>query len=74
MAVAHAEMFNDVVTIDVNFWKLKERHSREKKTLTVLNIVAAVSGMPIASRIPNQTSHTRWRTFADGWLRWAGAQ
>ena len=28
MAIIHAEMFNDVV--DVNFWKLKERHSREK--------------------------------------------
>ena len=67
MAIAHAEMFNDVVSIFVNFWKLKERHSREKKTLD------AASGMHIASRIPNQTSHTLWKTFPHGWLLWAGA-
>ena len=43
-------MFSDVVPMDVNFWKLKERHSREKKTLTVLNTVDAASGMHIASK------------------------
>ena len=31
LAVAHDKMFNDVVSMDVNFWNLKERHSREKK-------------------------------------------
>ena len=50
VAIAHAEMFNAVV--DVNFWKLKERRSREKKTLTVLSIVEAQSGMLMASRVP----------------------
>ena len=32
------EMFNDVVSLDVNFWKLKERNSRDKKKLTVLKL------------------------------------
>ena len=53
VAIVHAEMFNAVVPMDVNFWKLKERNSREKKTLTVLNIVEAASGMLMASRVPN---------------------
>ena len=66
VACAHAEMFNDVVSMDANFWKLKERHSREKTALNVLNIVDAASEMHIASRIPNQTSHTLWKTFAHG--------
>ena len=44
VAIAHAEMFNAVVPMDVNFWKLKERSSREKKTLTVPNIVEAAIG------------------------------
>ena len=73
VGIAHTEMFNDVVSMEVNFWKLKERQSREKKTLTGLNIVDAVSGMHIASRFPNQTSHTLGKTFAHGWPRWAGA-
>ena len=73
VAIAHAEMFNDVVSMDVNFWTFKERHSREKKTLTVLNMVDAASGMHIASKVPIQTSHAPWKTFARGWLRWAGA-
>ena len=49
VAIAHTQMFNDVVSMDVNFWKLKERHKREKKTLTVLNIVDPASGTHIAS-------------------------
>ena len=60
VAVAHVEMSNDAVSMDVNFWKLEERHSREKKTLTVLNIVDA----------PSDISHAV-KTFARGWLRWA---
>ena len=66
-------MFNDVVSMDVNFPKFSERRNREKKTLTVLIIVDAASEMHIPSRIPNQTSHTLWKTFAHDWLRWAGA-
>ena len=40
---AHADMYNDVVSTDGNFWKLKDRSSRDKKLLTVLNIVDAAS-------------------------------
>ena len=46
---------------------------QREKTLIVLNVVDAAPRVHIASRIPNQTSHTLWRTFAHGWLRWAGA-
>ena len=49
VAIAHAETLNDVVSMDVNFWKLKKRNSREKNTLTVFNIGDAGSGMHIAS-------------------------
>ena len=53
VAIAHAKMFNDVVSTDVNFWKLKERKSREMKTftVTVLYIGHPASGMHIASRV-----------------------
>ena len=57
VAIAHAKMFNDVVSMDVNIWKLKERHSRKKNTSTVLNIVDAASGVHTASGNPDQTSH-----------------
>ena len=30
VAIAHAEMFNDVVSMDVNFWTFKERQQREE--------------------------------------------
>ena len=73
VAVAHAEMFNDVVSMDVDFWKLKERNSIERKTMPVVNIVDAASGMHIAPNPPNQTSNTLWKTLAHGWLRWSGA-
>ena len=29
-AIAHAEMFNDGVSMDVHFWKSKEFHSRQE--------------------------------------------
>ena len=32
VAMARAEMSNDVVLMDSNFWTLTERHSREKRT------------------------------------------
>ena len=57
----------------MNLWKLKERRSREKKTLIVLNVVDATPRVHIASKIPNQSSHKLWETFAHGWLCWAGA-
>ena len=56
-----------------DLWKLKERNSREKKTLTVLDILDEASGLHIAPRVPNLASHTPWKTIANGWLRWAGA-
>ena len=60
VADAHAEMFNEVVSMDVNFWNWKECDSSVKKTLAVVNIVDAALVKHIASRIPNQTSHTLW--------------
>ena len=66
VAIAHAKMFNDVVSMDVNFWKLKERHSRKKNTLTVLNIVDAASGMHIAEILIRHL--TLWKTFAHGFV------
>ena len=73
VAITHAEMPNDVVSMNVNFWKLKEHHKSEKKRVTVLNIVDTASGMHIASIIPYHTSLTLWKTFVHGWARWARA-
>ena len=74
VAVNHAETFNDIVSMDVNFWKITFKESpRVKTTLKVLNIVDAASGMYIAIQIADQTAETIWRAFATGWLRWAGS-
>ena len=74
VAVNHAETFNDIVSMDVNFWKITFKESpRVKTTLKVLNIVDAASGMRIAIQIADQTAETIWRAFATGWLRWAGS-
>ena len=73
-AVNHAETFNDIVSMDVNFWKITFKEStRVKTTLKVLNIVDTASGMHIAFQIADQTAETIWRAFATGWLRWAGS-
>ena len=71
--VAHAEIFNDLVSRDANFGKLKELNSRENNTLTVMNIVDTTPGNPHRIRIPYLTSHAVWKTFAHGWLRLSGA-
>ena len=74
MAVNHAETLNDIVSMDVNFWKITFKESpRVKTTLKVLNIVDAASGMHNAIPIADQTAETIWRAFATGWLRWAGS-
>ena len=74
VAVNHAEIFNDIVSLDVNFWKITFKESpRVKTTLRVLNIVDAASGMHIAIQIADQTAETIWKAFATGWLRWAGS-
>ena len=74
VAVNHAETLNDIVFMDVNFWKITFKESpREKKTLKVLNIVDAASGMHIAIQIADQTAETIWKAFATGSLRWAGS-
>ena len=74
MAVNHAETFNDVVSMDVNFGKITFKESpREKKTLKVLNIVNAASGMHIAIQVADQTAETIWKAFATGCLSWAGS-
>ena len=69
----HAETFNDIVSMDVNFWKISFKESREK-TLKVLNIVDSASGMHIAIQVVDQTAETIWKAFAAGWLRWVGSQ
>ena len=74
VAVNHAETFNDIVSMDVTFWKITFKEApRVKTTLKVLNIVDAASGMHIAIQIADQTAETIWRAFATGWLRWAGS-
>ena len=74
VAVNHAETFNDIVSVDVNFWKVIFKESlRVKTTLKVLNIVDAVSGVHIAIQIADQTAENIWKAFATGWLRWAGS-
>ena len=73
VAVNHAETFNDIVSMDVNFWKITFKESpRVKTTLKVLNIVDAASCMHIAIQIADQTAET-WRAFATDWLRWTGS-
>ena len=48
--------FNDIVSMDVNFWKITFKESlRVKTTLKVLNIMDAASGMHIAIQIADQT-------------------
>ena len=72
VAVNHAETFNDIVSMDVNFWKITFKESpRVKTTHKVLNIVDAASGMHIAIQIADQTAETIQRAFATSWLRWA---
>ena len=68
VAVNHAETFNDIVSMDVNFWKITFKESpRVKTTLKVLNIVDACI----------RHAHCMWPrlsgAFATGWLRWAGS-
>ena len=61
---------NDIVSMDVNFWKITFKESlRVKTTLKVLNIVDAASGVHIAIQFADQTAETIWRAFATGWLR-----
>ena len=70
----HAETFNEIVSMDVNFWKITLKESpRVKTTLKVLNIVDAASGMHFAIQIADQTAETIWRACATGFLRWAGS-
>ena len=74
VSVNHAETFNDTVSMDVNFWKITFKECpRVKTTLEVLNIVDAASSLHIAIQIADQSAKTIWRTFATGWLRWAGS-
>ena len=71
---SHAETFNDIVSVDVNFWKITFKESpRVQTTLKVLNFVDAALGMHFAIQIADQTAGIIWRAFATGWLRWAGS-
>ena len=52
-AVDHAKTFNDIVSMDVNFWKITfKEHPREKKTLKVLNIVDATLRFRLPIKLP----------------------
>ena len=74
VAVNHAETSSDIVSMDVNFWKITfKEYPRVKTTLKVLNTVDAASGMHIAIQIADQTAETIWRAFATVCLRWAGS-
>ena len=74
VAVNLAETFYDIVSMDVNFWKVTFKESlRVKTTMKVLNIVDAASGMQIAFQIDDQSVETIWKAFSTGWLRWAGS-
>ena len=74
VAVNHAETFNGIVSMDVNFWKITFKESlRVKTTLKVLNIVDAASGMHSAIQIADQSAETIWRAVATRWLRSAGS-
>ena len=58
LAVNRVETFNDTVSMDVNFWKISFKGSREKKILKVLNIMDAESAMQIAIQVADQTAET----------------
>ena len=74
LAVNHTETFNDIVSMDVTFWKISfKEFPRVKTTMKVLNIVDAATVMHIAIQIDDQTAETIWKAFATGWLRWAGS-
>ena len=74
VAVNHAETFNDIVSMDVNFFKISiKEFPRVKTTMKVFNIMDAASGMHIAIQIADHTAETIWKAFATGWLRWAGS-
>ena len=63
VAIAHAQTFNDVVSLGVNVWKLMEQNIRETKAVAVPSVVDAARAMHIASKIPNQESNMMWKTF-----------
>ena len=66
VAVNHAETFNDIVSMDVNFWKITFKESpRVKTTLKVLNIVDAASGMHIAIQICRSNCRDNMEGFRD---------
>ena len=68
VAVNHAETFNDIVSMYVNFWKIAFKESpRVKTTLKVLNIVDAASGMHSAIQIADHLESFRDRMVEMGW-------
>ena len=71
----HAEPLIDIVSVDLNFWKISFKlFPRVKTTLKVLNIVDAASGMHIAIQVAaDHTAETIWEAFATGWLGLAGS-
>ena len=54
VAANHAETFNDMVSMDVNFWKIFLKVSREKKTLKVLTSWMPHQGCKLRFRWPTK--------------------
>ena len=61
--------FNDIVSMDVNFWKISFKESREKKTNQGAKHRGYRTRMHIAIQVAAQTAETIWKAFATGWLQ-----
>ena len=70
VAVNHAETFNDIVSMDVNFWKITLKESPRVKTTLRVNIVDAASGMHIAIQNLIVRRWVRWKTMTGICDKW----
>ena len=76
IAMAHAENFNDLVSIGVNWWNLICENAdggKAEKNIRVLNVIDEASQMHMAVMITNHSVQGVWEAFSAAWLRWAGA-
>ena len=68
VAVNHAETFKDIVSMDVNFWKISFKgYPREKNTLKVLNIVDAHCDSDCRPNCRDHLEGVRDRMVEMGW-------
>ena len=74
VAVNHAETFNDIVSMDVNFWKIFfKEFPRVKTTMEGVQHRGCRIRYAYCYSIADHTAETIWKAFAEGWLRWAGS-